>query len=94
MAILERKLKAELQQGIYHQRKSGRYNIFDRPHATPHLRWPNEACVIGTARKRVTFDELSLGQCVTGFLTNVLDTHHIETQCNMLNQLVETVKLA
>ena len=28
------------------------------------------------------------------FDRNVLDTHHVETQWNMLNELVETVKLA
>ena len=94
MAILEMKMKAELQQGIHRQRKSGRYNISDTPHTTPHLRWPNEACIMGTARKRFTFDELTLGQFVIGFVTNMLDTHHVETHWNMLNELVETVKVA
>ena len=54
----------------------------------------NEACVIGTVHKRATLDELSLGQFVIGFVTNVLDTRHVETQHNMLNELVETVKMA
>ena len=94
IAVLESKMKAEVQQGIYRRRKSGRYNVSETPHATPHLRWPNEACVIGTARKRTTFDELSIGQFVIGFVTNILDTHHVETQRNMLTELVETVKLA
>ena len=58
------------------------------------LSWPNEACVIGTACERATFDELYLGQFVFIFVTNILDTHHVETQCNILNKLVETVKLA
>ena len=56
--------------------------------------WPNEVCVIGTVRKRATFDKLSLGQFVIGFVTNVFDTHHVETQWNMLNELEETAKLA
>ena len=94
IAVLESKMKAELQQGIYHRRKSGRYNVSETSHAIPHLRWPNVACVIGTARKRTMFDELSLGQFVIGFVTDVLDTHHVETQQNMLTELVETVKLA
>ena len=94
IAVLQSNMEAELQQGIYHLRKSGRYNVSETPHATPHLRWPNVACVIGTACKRTTFDELSLGQFVIGFVTNVLDTHHVETQQNMLTELVETVKLA
>ena len=34
MAILEMKMKAELQQGIYRRRKSGRYNILT--HLTIH----------------------------------------------------------
>ena len=50
--------------------------------------------MIGTACKRVTFDELTLGQFVIGFVTNMLDTHHVETQRNMLNEIVEMVKLA
>ena len=56
----------------------------DPPHVTPDLRWPNESCVIGTARKQVTFDELSLGQFVIGFVNNVLDTQHVPTMRNML----------
>ena len=52
IAILEMKMEAELQQGIYQHRKSGRYNISDTAHATPHLCLLNEACVIGSAWKR------------------------------------------
>ena len=94
MALLEAKMKLELQGGMSRRRKSGRYNISDTPHSTPHLRWPNESCVIGTARKRTTFDELTLGQFVIGLVTNALDTQHIPTMKIMLNELVETVKLA
>ena len=65
----------------------------DTPHITLHLRWPNKSCVIGTARKHVTFDELSLGQFVIGFVNNVMDTQHLPTLKNMLSELVETVKL-
>ena len=64
MAALEARMKLEIQGGMQRQCKSGRYNVADTPHITPHLRWPNESCVIGTARKRVTFDELLLGQFV------------------------------
>ena len=73
MAILETKMKIELQRGMSHRRKSNRYNVLDT-HSTPHLRWPNESCVIGTATKRGNFDELTLGQFVIGFINNVLDT--------------------
>ena len=94
MAALEAKMKLEIQGGMQRRRKSGRYNVADTPHITPHLRWPNETCVIGTARKRVTFDELSLGQFVIGFINNVMDTQHVPTMKHMLTELVETVKLA
>ena len=63
-------------------------------HSTPHLKWPNESCVIGTARKRTSFDELTLGQFVIGLVTNALETQHTPTMRSMLNELVETVKLA
>ena len=79
---------------MHRRRKSGRYNVSDTPHITAHLRWPNESCVIGTARKRVTFDELSLEQFVIEFVNNVMDTQHVPTMKNMLLELVETVKLA
>ena len=73
-------------------RKSGtRYNVSDTLHAMPHLRWPNESCVIGTARKRATFDELTLGQFVIGFINNVLDTQHVPTMRSMLNELAENI---
>ena len=77
-----------------HRRKSSRYNVSDTPHSKPHLRWPNESCVIGTATKRVNFDELTLGQFVIGFINNVLDTQDVLTMRNMLTELAETVKLA
>ena len=94
LAVLEAKMKLEIQGDIHHRRKSGRYNVLDTPHVTPHLRWPNESCVIGTVRKRVTFDELSLGQFVIGFVNNVIDMQHVLTMKNMLLELVETVKRA
>ena len=94
IAALEARMKLEIQGGMHKRRKSGRYNVADTPHITPHLRWPNESCVIGTARKRVTFDELLLGQFVIGFVNNVMDTQHVSMMKNMLTELVETVKLA
>ena len=56
LAVLEAKMKLEIQGGMHRRQKSGRCNVSDTPHVTPHLRWPNESCVIGTARKRVTYD--------------------------------------
>ena len=94
MAILEAKMKLELQGGMPHRRKSGRYNVSDSLYATPHIRWPNESCMIGTARKRATFDRLILGQFFIGFINNVLSIQHVPTMRSMLNKLVETVKLA
>ena len=92
MAVLEATMKLKIQGGMQRRCKSGRYKVSVTPNITPHLRWPNESCVIGTARKRVTFDELSLVQFVIGFVNNVMDTQHVPTMKNMLTELVETVK--
>ena len=37
---------------------------------------------------------MTLGQFVAGFITNVLDTQHMDTIRNMLKELSKTVKLA
>ena len=87
-------MRAELQQGMTHRRKSGRYNTAETPHSAPHLRWPNELCLTGTQRKRTPFDDLSLGQFVVGYINNVLETQHFDTVKHMLTELCETVKLA
>ena len=94
LAVLEAKIKLEIQGGMHCRQKSFRYNVLDTPHVTAHLRWPNESYVISTARKRVTFDELLLGQFVIGFVNNVMDKQHVPTVKIMLLELVETVKLA
>ena len=95
VAILESTMvKSELQQGNQLRKKSGRYNIADTPHCPSHLHWPNESYLSGSQRKRTPFDDLTLGQFVAGFITNVLDIQHFDTMKNMLRELGETVRLA
>ena len=94
VAVLETRMKQELQQGGSHRKKSGRYNVSDTPLAPPHLRWPNETCLTGTARKKTPFDDLTFSQFVVGFVQNALDTPHPDTSRRMLVELVETAKLA
>ena len=94
IAVMESRMRTELQQGVYKRKKSGRYNTLETPHGTPQVRWPNEGCLTGTARRRVPFDDLTLGQFVIGFVTNALDTQHPSLMRNMLLEMVKTIKLA
>ena len=96
VAVLEARMWSELSQGntINNRKKSGRYNVTDTPCAPVHLRWPNEACPAGATRKCTPYDDLTLGQFVTGFLTNVLDTQSEDLRKHMLGELLETVKLS
>ena len=81
-------MKTELSQGNGTLRKkSGRYNISDTSCVKPHLRWPNEACFMGASCKRTPYNDLTLGQFVSGFLNNAMEV------LKMLTELVETVKL-
>ena len=94
VAVLESRMKSELQQGSTQRKKSGRYNVADPPCGASHLRWPNESCPVGINRKRALYDDLTLGQFVVSFLANVLGTPHQDTCRNMIHELMETVKLA
>ena len=94
VAVLETRMRQELQQGGSHRKKSGRYNVSDTPLAPPHLRWPNETCLTGAARKKTPFDDLTFCQFVVGFVQNALDTPHPDTSRRMLTELVEMAKLA
>ena len=55
VAVLESRMRSELQQGTTHRCKSGHYNTAETPHSAPHLRWPNESCLTSTQRKRTPF---------------------------------------
>ena len=94
VAVLESRMKSELQQGNQSRKKSGRYNIADTPFCASYLRWPNESYLSGSQRKRTAYDDLTLGHFVAGFITNVLDTQNVDTMKNMLRELGETVRLA
>ena len=88
-------MKTELGQGNnINRKKSGRHNTTDMPCAPVFRRWPNESCPMGATRKRTAYDDLSLGQFVVGFLTNILDTQNSEMSHHMLVELLETVKLS
>ena len=68
-------MKTELGQGSnINRKKSGHYNTTDMLCTPVFRRWPNELCPTGTTRKCTAYDDLSLGQFVMGFLTNILDT--------------------
>ena len=86
-------MKNELSHGN-NRKKSGRYNMADTSCAPPHLKWPNESCLTRSVRKRTAYDDLTLGQFVVGFVSNVLETANPEMKKSMLLELVETVKLA
>ena len=94
VAVLESKMKSELQQGNTQRKKSGRYNVADMPCGAPHVRWPNESCPVGINRKRTVYHDLSLSQFTVGLLANVLDTSHHCTCRHMIHKLMETIKLA
>ena len=66
VALLETRMKNELQQGNVLRKKSGRYNTADTPCGPVHTRWPNESCPVGAGRKRPSFDDLSMGQFARG----------------------------
>ena len=95
VAVLEARMRNELQQGnLTTRKKSGRYNVSETTCAPTHLRWPNESCLTGATRKRTSYDDLTLGQFVVGFLKNAMDTTNPQLSRAMLNELVETVKLS
>ena len=58
-----------------------------------HLHWPNESYLTGSQCKRTAYEDLILGQFVTGFIANVLDTQHFATVKNWLKELGKTIKL-
>ena len=94
VAVLESRMKTELQQGNQLRKKSGRYNIADTPHCASHLRWPNGSYLSSSQRKRTAYDDLTLGQFVAVFITNVLNNQNVDMMKNMLKELGETVRLA
>ena len=67
----EERAYSDLSQGKPHIKKSGRYNLHDTVTALPQLRWPNEGFHASNGKKRVTYDDLSLPQWVSGQLSNI-----------------------
>ena len=95
VSVLQARMRSELQQGnLGVRKKSGRYNVSETTCAPMHLHWPNESCLTGATRKRIPFDDLTLGQFVVGFFKNAMDTPNPQIARSMLNELIETVKLS
>ena len=78
----------ELLQGKAESKKSGRYNKTDTSTLQPHLRWPNEGFTGGGAKKRITYDDLTLPQWVAGQLTNAIQIHDNDVLRSVLNQII------
>ena len=62
---------SDLSQGKPQSKKSGRYNLHDTVAMAPHLHWPNEGFHASNGKRRVTYDELSMPQWVSGQLSNI-----------------------
>ena len=78
----------ELLQGKAVSKKSGRYNNTDTSTLQPHLRWPNEGFTGGGAKKRISYDDLTLPQWVAGQLTNAIQIQDNDVLRSVLNQII------
>ena len=95
VSLLKARMKSEFSRGnANNRRKSGRYNTTETPCAPVFRRWPNESCPTGGTRKRTVYDDLTLGEFVIGFLTNIIDTQNSKMSRHMMTELLETVKLS
>ena len=92
--LLEHTARDESVHGKFLKKKSGRYNINDTCSTDPELRWPNEGCFVGILKKRVTYDDLSLGQFASGQINNILEVSDPRVAKAMLLQLSETINSA
>ena len=72
MQQIEQELRAETTQGK--RKRSGRYNVTDSSSTASFRQWLNECILVGSMKKRMTFDELSQVQFIMGFVKNVNDT--------------------
>ena len=57
-----------------------------------YRRWPNEAILVGTSKKRVLF-ELSQIKFILGFVKNINDTIDLLMRRFMLAELIEIIQL-
>ena len=89
---LDMETKLESLQGK--RKRSGRYNTTDNPTSVSYRRWLNEGILVGTARRRLPFDELNMTQFVMGYIKNVNDTLDSLTRQYMLAELYDLMKLA
>ena len=92
MLQLEAECKVDNTQGK--RKRSGRYNTTDSSASVPSRRWANEAVLVGPAKRRVIFDDLTETQFVMGFIKNAQDTLDTLMRQYMLLELYELLKLA
>ena len=52
---------------------SGRFNVKGAAEANPLIRWPNECVPVPLNSARPRFDDITQGQFLQGFITNVID---------------------
>ena len=73
---------------FWQPRKSGWYNSTDMAHTAPEFRWPSEGFHCLTVKKKVTYDDLTLPQSVTGQLTNI---YHMNDQTTARQALLQVI---
>ena len=56
------------------------------------IAWPHKFVLSGSSKTRVTYDNLSLSQWVSGFATIIKDENDLETKNKMLEYLAEIVE--
>ena len=91
MQQIEAEAKQETIQGK--RKRSGRFNTTDSSNAVSYRRYANENILVGTTKRRVTFDELTPIQFALGFVKNVNDTIDPLTRRFMMAELYEILKL-
>ena len=89
---LEAECKVDNTQGK--RKRSGRYNTTDSSASVPARRWANKAVLVGPAKRRVIFDDLTETQFVMGFIKNAQDTLDTLMRQYILLERYELLKLA
>ena len=54
--------------------------------------WPQNHILSGTSKSRVTYDNLSMAQWVSGFCAIIKDENNVETKNNMLSYVVDLME--
>ena len=91
LATYDSQLHSDLTQGKS-TKKSGRFYTVDVVTAPAHLRWPNEGFQGVHGRKRLSYDDLTLPQWVSGQLSNIYNIQDPSTVKHALLQLIMATK--